>query len=78
MIQDFTKLASSVELLSTYILNDFSTNYMIQLKLLSFMYILELVDIFSNKSLNTPTSNFNITDYVMFSSSTTRSSLGGS
>ena len=41
------------------------------------MYIFELVDImFFIKSLKAPTSNFNITDYVTFSSSTTRSSSG--
>ena len=41
------------------------------------MYIFELVDVmFFIKSLKAPTSNFNITDYVTFSSSTTRSSSG--
>ena len=80
LIQDFTKIEILQHRATKYILNDFSTDYksrLIQLKLLPLMYSFELVDImFFIKSLKAPTSNFNITDYVTFSSSTTRSSSG--
>ena len=80
LIQDFTKIERLQRRATKYILNDFSTDYkshLIQLKLLPLMYIFELMDImFFIISLKAPTSNFNITDYVTFSSSTTRSSSG--
>ena len=80
LIQDFTKIDRLQRRDTWYILNDFSTDYksrLIWLKLLPLMYIFELVDImFFIKSLKAPTSNFNITDCVTFSSSTTRLSSG--
>ena len=50
---------------------------LIQLKLVPLMCIFELADIiFFIKSPKTPTSNFNISDYVSFCHGTTRSSSG--
>ena len=56
-------------------LNDFTSNYSIKLKLLPLMMTLELSDIlFFIKSINNPTPSFNISDFLTFISNKTRSS----
>ena len=63
---------------SKYLLNDYSSDYksrLISLKLLPLSMVMELNDIlFFLKSLRSPTSAFDILDYVSFCSSNTRSS----
>ena len=63
---------------SKYILGDRGSDYrsrLITLNLLPLMYWLELQDlIFCVKSLQSPSDNFNIRNYVQFSTSSTRSS----
>ena len=60
----------------TYILNDYSSDYrtrLIKLKLIPFMYILDINDImFFITGLKFPTSSFNIKDYVHFMIGSTR------
>ena len=59
-------------------LNNYTMDYktrLFHLKLLPLMYVLELHDVlFLIKSLNSPTSSFNISDHVCFNNSHTRSS----
>ena len=59
-----------------YILNDYTSDYrtrLIKLKLLPFMYVLDINDImFFITSLKFPTSSFNINDYVHFTTGSTR------
>ena len=61
-----------------FILNNYTMDYktrLFHLKLLPLMYVLELHDVlFLIKSLNSPTSSFNISDHVCFNNSCTRSS----
>ena len=61
-----------------FILNDYDSNYktwLLTLKLLPLMYLLELQDIiFTVKSLKYPTKGFNILHHISFSTSNTRSS----
>ena len=61
-----------------YITGDFTSDYksrLITLNILPFMYFLELSDImFFVNSVKYPSSNFNILDFVSFSSASTRSS----
>ena len=61
-----------------FILNDFTSNYrerLIKLKLLPLMMTLELSDIlFFIKSMNNLTPSYNISDFLTFTSSKTRSS----
>jgi len=61
-----------------HILNDHTSDYKEQvskLKLSPLMYLFELQDIlFAVKSIQTPTNQFCITDYIAFSSTNTRSS----
>ena len=63
---------------SKYILGDRESDYrsrLITLNLLPLMYWLELQDlIFCVKSLQSPSDNFNIRNYLQFSTSSTRSS----
>ena len=60
-----------------YILNDYISSYktcLIQLNLLPLMYLFELHDIlFAIKALKTPTTQFNINNYINFSLANTRS-----
>ena len=60
-----------------YILNDYTSCYkmwLIKLKLFPLMYLFELHDIlFAIKSIKTPTIQFNIINYINFSSPRTRS-----
>ena len=60
-----------------YILNDYISSYktcLTKLKLLPLMYLFELHDIlFAIKSIKGPTTHFNITDYINFNSTNTRS-----
>ena len=61
-----------------FILNDYTSDYktrLIQLGLLSLVYIYEIADIlFFIKSLKTPTDKFNMLTYVNFNTDSTRSS----
>ena len=63
-----------------YILNDFTSCYktrLLKLNLLPLMYMFELKDLlFTIKSIKSPTSQFNINNYIKFSSISTR--LGAS
>ena len=65
---------------SKFLLNDYSSDYKTRLKLMSLnllplSMVMELNDIiFFLKSLRTPSSTFNILDYVSFCNSSTRSS----
>ena len=60
-----------------YILNDYTSCYktrLIKLRLLPLMYLFEIQDIlFAIKSIKTPSSHFDITNYSVFSSANTRS-----
>ena len=60
-----------------YVLNDYTSCYkiwLIKLKLFPLMYLFELHDIlFVIKSIKTPTIQFNIINYINFSSPHTRS-----
>jgi len=60
-----------------YLLNDYTSSYktcLIKLKFLSLMYLFELQDLlFAIKSIKSPTTQFNIHNYVNFSSANTRS-----
>ena len=60
-----------------YILNDYTSCYktrLIKLRLLPLMYLFEIQDIlFAIKSIKTPSSHFDITNYIVFSSANTRS-----
>ena len=60
-----------------HILNDYTSSYkthLMQLKLLPVMYLFELHDIlFAIKSLKTPTTQFNINNYINFNLTNTRS-----
>ena len=78
-IQDIVLLENIQHRATKYILNDYASSYrsrLIHLSLLPLMYIYELNDImFFIKSLKRPTISFKITNYVSFSSGTTRSSI---
>ena len=78
-IQDIVLLENIQCRATKYILNDYASSYrsrLIHLSLLPLMYIYELNDImFFIKSLKRPTDSFKITNYVSFSSFTTRSSI---
>ena len=80
-IQDIVLLENIQRRATKYILNDYASSYrsrLIYLSLLPLMYIYELNDImFFIKSLKTPTNCFKITNYVSFSTGTTRSSING-
>ena len=57
-----------------YILNDYTSCYKTRLIKLKLMYLFELHDIlFAIKSIKIPTIQFNITNYINFSSASTRS-----
>ena len=78
-IQDIVLLENIQRRATKYILNDYASSYrsrLIHLSLLPLMHIYELNDImFFIKSLKRPTNSFKITNYVSFSSSSTRSSI---
>ena len=60
-----------------HVLNDYTSSYktrLMQLNLLPLMYLFELHDIlFAIKSLKTPTTQFNINNYINFNLTNTRS-----
>ena len=74
LIREITTLEGVQHRAKKYILNDHSSSYksrLLQLNLLPLMYIYELM--FLIKSLNTPTENFDIKDFISFNNSSTRS-----
>ena len=75
---DISKLERVQRRTTKFILNDYISDYksrLIRLNLLPLMYIYELNDImFFIKSCKSPSSHFNIFDYLQFSNSSTRSS----
>ena len=80
LIKDILNIERVQRRATKYILNDYVSNYktrLLKLKLLPLMYFLEIQDImFVIKSLKFPTNNFNIRDYISFSTTNTRSSSG--
>ena len=78
LMKDIVCLEKVQRRASKYILGDRESDYrsrLITLNLLPLMYWLELQDlIFCVKSLQSPSDNFNIRNYVQFSTSSTRSS----
>ena len=60
-----------------YILNNYTSCYktrLIKLRLLPLMYLFEIQGtLFAIKSIKTPSSHFDITNYIVFSSANTRS-----
>ena len=77
LIKDIERFETVQRRATKFILNNYHLNYrsrLLQCKILPLMYFLELNDIlFLVKSLKSPTSAFNIRNYVTFSTSTTRS-----
>ena len=77
LIRDITTLERVQCRATKYILNDYTSSYksrLLQLNSLTLMYIYELNDLmFLIKSLNTPTENFDIKDFISFNTSSTRS-----
>ena len=78
LMKDIVCLEKVQRRASKYILGDRESDYrsrLITLNLLPLMYWLELQDlIFCVKSLQSPSDNFNIRNYLQFSTSSTRSS----
>lgn len=78
LVKDIVILERVQRRATKYILNDYRSNYrtrLMALNLLPLMYIFELRDImFCVKSLKSPSRDFNIKDFVTFSSGSTRSS----
>ena len=76
LIKDIHSLERVQRRATKYILNDYSSDYkscLMNLKLLPLMYIYEINDIcFFIKSYQSPSSHFNIYDYVTFSHYSTR------
>jgi len=76
LIRCITTLKCVQRRATKYILNDYISSYksrLLQLNLLPLMYIYELNDLmFLIKSLNTPTDNFDIKDFISFNTSSTR------
>ena len=78
LTKDITSFERVQRRATKFILNDYDSDYksrLITLNVLPLMMRYELADIlFFIKSLKNPTANFNITDFVIFSCSSTRSS----
>ena len=78
LMKDILLLEQVQRRATKFILNNYTMDYktrLFHLKLLPLMYVLELHDVlFLIKSLNSPTSSFNISDHVCFNNSRTRSS----
>ena len=78
LIKDILLLERVQRGATKFILDDYNMDYKLRLtnlKLLPLMYIYELTDIlFAIKSLKRRTSNFDISQYLQFNESTTRSS----
>ena len=78
LIQDIKLLENIQRRATKFILNDYSSPYHVRLRhlsLLPLMYIYEMNDIlFFIKSLKSSSDHFNITEYVSFTSGSTRSS----
>jgi len=80
METSFNQLLEHIQWHATkYILNDYTSDYktrLIKLKLLPFMYILDINDyryhVFYYQFVKFPTSSFNINDYVHFTIGSTR------
>jgi hypothetical protein len=77
LVKDILALERVQRRATKFILSDYSSDYktrLINLKLLPLMYWFELNDLmFLIKSLKSPPDNFNIFEYIKFSSSNTRS-----
>ena len=77
LIRDMTTLERVQRRATKFILNDYISSYksrLQQLNLLPLMYIYELNDLmFMIKSLNTPTDNFDIRNFISFNTNSTRS-----
>ena len=77
LIKDIKKLEQLQRRATKYILSDYISDYktrLTQLHMLPLMYILEISDVlFLIKNLKNPTNNFNINNYISFSTSNTRS-----
>ena len=77
LIKNITILEHVQRRATKYILNDYTSSYksrLQQLQMLPLMYVYELNDMmFLIKSLKYPTANFNIRQYISFTSSNTRS-----
>ena len=77
LLKDINNIERIQRRATKYILNDYESSYrtrLLNLKLLPLMYLFELQDIlFAIKSLKEPTSQFSITNYISFSSTSTRS-----
>ena len=75
LIRDITTLERVQRRVAKFILNDYISSYksrLQQLNLLPLMYIYELNDLmFLIKSLNTPTDNFNIRNFISFNTNST-------
>lgn len=78
LVKEIVRLERVQRRATKYILNDYRSDYksrLVSLNLLPLMYILELNDVmFCVKSLQSPTRDFNIRDFITFSSGGTRSS----
>ena len=77
LIRDMTTLERVQRRATKFILNDYISSYksrLQQLNLLLLMYIYELNDLmFLIKSLNTPTDNFDIRNFISLNTNSTRS-----
>ena len=77
LMKDILSLEQIQRRATKLLLNDYTSNYktrLVKLKILPLMYLLELQDIlFAIKSMKFPTKQFNIQDYINFSSAATRS-----
>ena len=81
LVSDFTKLERVQRRATKFILNDYTSDYkarLLALNLLPLMFVLELRDVmFCVQSLKSPTRDFDIMNFVSFSSGDTRSSAAG-
>jgi len=81
LIKDILSFERIQRRATKHILNNFTMSYkyrLLELHLLPLMYIFEIQDVlFAIKSLNSPTSNFDINNYIMFTQDHTRSSTHG-
>jgi len=80
LIKDIELLEQVQRRATKYILNDYNSDYksrLVSLKLLPLMYVYELQDIlFTVTNLKSPCKDFDISEFVYFSSHSTRSSQG--
>ena len=77
LMKDILNIERVQRCATKHILNDYTSSYksrLMQLNLLPLMYLFELHDIlFAIKSLKTPTTQFNINNYINFNLNNTRS-----